>query len=135
MSDAQNGANLAAVMQSLQPGERLEIGTGTYSIASFFDLSLRGTAAAPIWIVAQDGATPVITRPDANQNTVNLGSNGPCEFVALRGLEITGGSIALRLHDCNDVWIDQCHVHDCADNAIAVSTSKNTENSYALCES
>ena len=56
LTSEQNGANLAAVIQSLQPGERLEIGSGTYTIDSLFDVTLQGTANAPVWIAAQTGA-------------------------------------------------------------------------------
>src|SRR5262249_20153199 len=40
-----NGAALKAAMRALQPGDRLEIGTGVFSIDSLFDLDIQGTAA------------------------------------------------------------------------------------------
>jgi hypothetical protein len=120
----QNGAALASVINSLVPGDRLEVGSGTYTINSVFNINTVGTATNPIWIVAQSGATPIITRSNASQNTVNMGAGGgSCRFTCLRGLEITGGSIALRMYDCEDVWIDKCHIHDCQDNAIAANSN------------
>ena len=113
-TSSQNGAALKAAIQSLAPGTRLEVGAGTYAIDSFFTINLVGSAAAPIWIAAMAGAKPVLTRSDAAQNTVNLGSGGAARYVALQGFEITGGDTALRLWDCRDVWIDRCHVHDCS---------------------
>ncbi len=121
-TSAQNGAALETVIQSLSPGDELRIGSGTYTIDSLLDISLVGTAGNPIWIVAAPGATPVITRSNASQNTVNMGQGGACRYVVMRGIEITGGSIGLRLHDCQNVWIDQCHVHDMNDNAIAANS-------------
>jgi hypothetical protein len=120
---AQNGAALKAAMQDLQPGDRLEVGGGTWSVDTYLNLSLAGTADAPIRIVAQTGETPVLTRADASQNVLNLGAGGmPARFVSLEGLEITGGDIALRLYDCANVWVDSCHVHDCSGNAIAANS-------------
>lgn len=121
-TSAQNGAALKTVLQSLVAGDRLEIGDGTWTVDSYFDLSLSGTATDPIWIVAQDGESPVIRRSNAAQNTLNLGANAPTRYLVLQGLEITGGSIALRLYDCENVWVDQCDVHHPAHNAITANT-------------
>jgi hypothetical protein len=119
----QNGALLHSAIAALQPGERLEIGAGTWSIAARFSIDLRGSAELPIWIVARDGETPVLTRPDAAQNTINVGSNAPSRHLVLRGLEITGGDTALKLYDCANVWIDRCHVHHCAGAGIAANSA------------
>lgn len=113
-SSPQNGTLLKNAIQSLPPGARLEIGSGTYTIDAFFTINRVGTALAPIWIAAKAGATPVITRSDAMQNTINVGSGGPTRYLALQGLEITGGDTALRLWDCQNVWVDSCYIHDCA---------------------
>jgi len=119
----QNGAALAAAILALQPGQRLEIGNGTYSINLWFDIVLQGTAAAPIWIVAAAGATPALTRPDAAQNVINIGSGGPTRYLCLRGLTITGGSDLLRLYDCANVWIDGCALHDGSGVGIAANSA------------
>ena len=117
-----NGAQLKTAIQNLTPGTRLEIGAGTYSVNSFFTINLVGTAANPIWIAAKAGETPVITRPDAWQNTVNLGSGGATRYLALQGLEITGGDTALRIWNCENVWVDSCHIHDCGGPAIEANS-------------
>ena len=122
---AQRGAAFKAAVGALQPGDRLIVGAGTYSIESFFSIDLAGSAAAPIRIEAERGTTPVLTRSDASQNVVNVGSGGPARFVMLRGFEIRGGSNAVRLFDCQNVWIDRCHLHDCAANGIQ-ATSHDT---------
>ncbi len=107
----QNGAALVKAVGALQPGDRLEIGAGSYSVERMWDVLVSGTAEAPIWIVAAKDAQVVITRPDNKQNVLNLGQGGPVSFLCLRGLEFTGGSHGLRLGQCRDVWVDQCHIH------------------------
>jgi hypothetical protein len=120
----ENGSLLKAAILALQPGQMLKIGAGTYSINSYFNIALQGTAVSPIWIVAKDGETPVITRPDANQNVINVGAGGtPTRFLGMRGLEITGGSQLLRLYDCANVWIDQCHLHHGGDGGLTANTA------------
>jgi hypothetical protein len=125
----ENGARLASRLASLAPGDHVQIGAGTWSMQNAFRISAVGTAQAPIWITAAPGVTPVITRPDASQNALEIGTSGPARFLALRGLEIVGGDIAVRLHDCKDVWMDACHVRDCAQNAITAN-SHPTERLY-----
>ncbi len=110
-SDQQNGDALLEAIKGLVPGDRLEIGTGTYSVSRLWDLSVSGTAAAPIWIVADRDANVSITRPDARQNILNVGQGKPVGYLCLRGLEFTGGSHGIRLGQCRNVWIDQCHIH------------------------
>jgi len=129
LTDVQNGAALKSVIYGLTPGQRLEIGTGTYSINSLTSINLVGTASAPIWIAAKPAETPVITRPNAGQNVLNVGSSGPARYLALQGLEITGGSAGLRLYDCEQVWIDRCHIHHIGEAALTANT-RDTANLY-----
>jgi hypothetical protein len=108
-SDRQHGDALLEAIEGLVPGDRLEIGTGTYSVSRLWDLSVSGTAAAPIWVVADRDANVSITRPDARQNILNVGQGKPVGYLCLRGLEFTGGSHGIRLGQCRNVWLDQCH--------------------------
>ncbi len=106
-----DGAALVKAVEALQPGDKLEIAAGTYSVERMWDVRVSGTREAPIWITAAEGAAVIITRPDAKQNLINIGQGGPVAFLCLRGLEFTGGSHGVRLGKCEDVWIDQCHIH------------------------
>jgi len=106
-----DGAALVKAVEALQPGDKLEIAAGTYSVERMWDVRVSGTREAPIWITAAEGATVIITRPDAKQNLINIGQGGPVAFLCLRGLEFTGGSHGVRLGQCENVWIDQCHIH------------------------
>jgi MYXO-CTERM domain-containing protein len=117
--------DLPAAIAALQPGDELVLGGGTYSIAQLFEIGVSGTADQPIVIRAADGETPIITRPDANQNVVNVVGS----YVVLRGLEITGGSRGVRLQTgASFVTIEDCRIHDTAANAIAAN---DTGSSYA----
>jgi len=112
LGDTANGARLAAAVQALQPGDRLRVGSGVWSVDSLFTVVLQGTALAPIRIEALPGATPVLTRPNALQNLVNFGDGTQtARFVLVRGFELTGGSIGVRVRRGDDLWFDCLHIH------------------------
>ncbi|MCB9897015.1 MAG: right-handed parallel beta-helix repeat-containing protein [Planctomycetes bacterium] len=121
LSETGNGARLKTAVGALQPGDRLEVGAGTWSIASKWEIAKAGTAQAPIFVVAADGARPVITRPDASQNVINVGSGGPARYLCLRGFEITGGSAGVRFVDCQEVWFDRNDVHGTGEAALTAN--------------
>lgn len=108
---ASDGDALVKAVAALQPGDQLVLDAGTYSVARMWDIRVSGTAEAPIWIVAEEGARVILTRPDDQQNVLNIGQGGEVSHLCLRGIEITGGSHGLRLGRCREVWIDQCHIH------------------------
>lgn len=109
VSEADNGEFLKAAIQALAPGEQLTVGAGTYEINTFFQIQLAGTPANPIRIVAADGVTPVITRANANQNTININQSS---YLLIRGFEITSGSFGVRIDQSTNLWIDDCVIHD-----------------------
>src|SRR5689334_15538067 len=122
-SSLANGARLHAALQALAPGQGLAIGPGTWSVPNRLDLSGTGTAQAPFWVFGANPAQkPVITRPDASQNALNLGSVAPARYWALRDLEITGGADLCKLYDCANVWIDACFLHDGGGVGISAQT-------------
>jgi hypothetical protein len=82
-----NGAALVKAVEAFQPGDRLELAAGTYSVERMWDIGVSGTAEAPIWIVEAEGAQVVITRPDDKQNVLNVGQGGPVKFLCLRGIQ------------------------------------------------
>jgi hypothetical protein len=110
--------DLPAAISALVPGDELVLGGGTYSIAQLFEVTVSGTSGMPITIRAKDGEVPIITRPDANQNTMNVVGS----YLTFRGLEVTGGSRGIRLQaGASHVTIEDCHVHDVAANAISAN--------------
>lgn len=127
-SSEENGADLKAAMEALQPGDRLEIGSGSYTLASYVALNLSGNATSPIWIAAGPGAQVRIARPDAAQNLVNLGVGGLVRYLCLEGIEFTGGSTGIRLGDCQELWITQCKIHSTG----GIGLSANSTNTSRL---
>ncbi|RKY20645.1 MAG: hypothetical protein DRQ55_07010 [Planctomycetota bacterium] len=121
--DLSNGRRLVEAVAALKPGDRLRIGAGTWSVPSKFVVDLVGTAELPIWIESRPGDRVIITRPDAKQNVMDVGSRGPTRFLVIRGLEFTGGSAGVRLHDCEDVWFDGNEVHHIRDGALTANTA------------
>ena len=126
-ADTQNDT-LAKAVAALQPGDQLVIAAGSYSVERTWHIEVSGTAEAPVWIVAEEGAQVILTRPDDKQNVVNIGQKSPVHHLCLRGLEITGGSHGLRLGQCSEVWIDQCHIHHTG----AVCLTANSANTSRL---
>ncbi len=123
LSSSQNGAALASVVQGLVPGQKLVIGSGTYTINSKFDVVLRGTESSPIWIEGLNPSDmPVITRPNAEQNDMNVGESGPARYLCFRWIEFTGGDDLIKLYNCSQIWIDQCRIHDGDGVGIAANT-------------
>ncbi|MBU6174462.1 MAG: right-handed parallel beta-helix repeat-containing protein [Planctomycetes bacterium] len=124
-----DGETLVRAVASLRPGDQLVIASGTYSVDRLWDIDVSGTAEAPIWILAEPGTRVVITRRDAKQNVVNVGRSNIVHHLCLRNLEITGGSHGLRLGQCNNVWIDQCHIHHTGSVCLSAN-SANTNHLY-----
>ncbi|TET39087.1 MAG: right-handed parallel beta-helix repeat-containing protein [Planctomycetota bacterium] len=128
-SDEENGAALADAILALQPGQKLEIGAGTYSINRWFNVLLHGTASAPIWITGAPGDRPVLTRPDNAQNVMNVGSGLGSEYICFHGLDFTGGDDLIKLYKCTNIWIDECYIHN-GDGVGIAANSENTDHLY-----
>ncbi|MCX6367337.1 MAG: right-handed parallel beta-helix repeat-containing protein [Armatimonadetes bacterium] len=126
-ADTKNDS-LAKAVAALQAGDKLIIAPGTYSVERMWDIQIRGTADAPIWVVADEDATVLLTRPDGRQNVLNIGQGAPVQYLCLRGVELTGGSHGLRLGRCHEVWIDRCHIHHTGE----VCLSANSANTRRL---
>jgi len=66
------GDDFRTAMQNLSPGDTLIMHGGTYSLSSYFELDLAGTAQQPITIRAAAGEQPVLHYVDDSQNIVNI---------------------------------------------------------------
>ena len=124
LSDDQNGAVLKAAIYALVAGDELRVGPGRFSVNSFMILELQGTATAPIVVTADDLSNkPILTRPNANQNALNIGSlSTEARYLCFRGFEITGGAGLCRLLMANNVWVDHCHMHDGSGTGVSANT-------------
>ena len=108
---------------SLDPGDEIVLGAGTYSDRRRLEISQRGSAAKPIIIRAADGARVVFKRPDARQNTFNLAG---CQHLIIRGIEITGGSAGIRIgkkgeHLAKFITLENLHIHHVAGVAVTAN--------------
>lgn len=122
-TDQENGIALKQAVGRLLPGDMLQIGPGRYSVAQKFDVDLRGTAKAPIWIVGADASQlPIITRPNARQNVMNVGELSRTDYLCLRHLELTGGSTLIRFYNCHHLWLDRCHLHHAGAEGITANS-------------
>lgn len=122
LSETANGARLKDRIEDLVPGDLLRVGAGRWSVNSYFQVDLQGTADAPIRIVGAEGA--ILTRPNAGQNVINFGStsHSSTRYLLLRGFEITGGSNGIRVQNAEQFWIDRCHVHHVASVGIGANS-------------
>jgi hypothetical protein len=113
----------------LEPGDEVVLGGGIYSDSRKLKLWQQGTAQQPIVIRSADGERAIITRPNAQQNVVNIEGG---QHLVLRGLEITGGSAGIRLggglegqpnfgDPARFVTIEDSVVHDVGDVAISAN--------------
>ncbi len=119
------GSKLAVAVNSLKPGERLLVHSGTYSIPHRFDVRLRGNPFAPIFVEAASGERVIITRADDNENLMDIGSS---QYCVISGFEFVGGSIGIRIRSSSNLMISNCVIHDVGDNGI----SANTDDSNGL---
>ncbi|MCO8123193.1 right-handed parallel beta-helix repeat-containing protein [Stieleria sp. TO1_6] len=108
---------------AVDPGDQIVLAAGTYSDRRLLTISLRGTADAPIIIRAATGQQVVFKRPDARQNSINLVG---CQFLVLRGIEITGGDSGIRISGSDDhpakfITLEDLHIHHI--NGVAVTAN------------
>jgi MYXO-CTERM domain-containing protein len=116
--------DLEAAINALQPGDELLVGGGTYTLTERFGVDVQGTAAQPIVIRAKDGESPVIHRPAADQNVIDVDDGA---YLVFRGLEISGGSHGLRLVSADFVTIEDCEIHDTDDVALSANSGGDYE--------
>jgi hypothetical protein len=106
-----SGDSFESAVENLQPGDILTVHGGTYSSAGRISITVVGTGSVPVLIQAATGETPLITRPDANQNVINI--EGSAAYLTIRGLEIVGGADGINLSGQNHhVTIEDNHIHD-----------------------
>ena len=112
---------------NLQPGDEVILEAGTYSNGRMLELSHVGTKESPIVIRAADQARVVFRRPDARQNTFNLAGT---QYLTIKGLEITGGSTAIRMYKQDNrmakfVTLEALHVHHVGGPAVTCNHPGN----------
>ncbi|MCK5830416.1 MAG: right-handed parallel beta-helix repeat-containing protein [Methylococcales bacterium] len=121
---------------NLQPGDVVILSQGTYSDGRRLSISHKGTAQAPIIIRSKAGEVVTITRPNINQNTLNIEG---AQHLILRELEVTGGSAGIRIgsKDFNGnrrqaefITLENCHIHHTAEAAITANFPGDTNTGH-----
>jgi len=112
--------DIEALINALQPGDELILSGGIYTLSEPFSFAIAGTENAPITIRAADGEVPHLHRPNANQNIIDIDQ---AEYVAIRGIQFSGGSAGIRISGARFLTIENCEVHDTGDVAIRANDS------------
>ncbi len=123
------GDDIEAAMNALAPGDVLIMHGGTYEVTDRLGVTLMGTEAMPITIRAADGEVPVISRPDANQNIIDIDA---AEYVTISGIEFTGGSAGVRWASSRFITFVENHIHDTADVAFRANDGGTYEAFHIL---
>ncbi len=113
---AVNGAALKSAVLALTAGQRLVVHEGTYHIGTYLGPILNGSYGAPI-VIERNGTDVVEVSSDVSHNIIDLWGS----YVIIRGLSFTGGSMGIRLHACDHIWIDQCHIHHTGEAALTAN--------------
>lgn len=111
--------DVEAAINAAQPGDEIVLAGGTYTLTERFGISVSGTAQAPIVIRAKDGEKPILHRPAADQNVIDVDDG---QYLVFRGLEISGGSHGLRLVSASFVTVEDCEIHDTGDVALSANS-------------
>jgi hypothetical protein len=106
------GDDLYGMLATLGPGEVVEVEAGTYPSPGFAPMTWSGTAAQPIVVRAAMGARPVLTNTQGNNNLDLYGS-----YWTLRGFELTGGDIGVRIA-ADNATLEDLDIHDVLDQGI-----------------
>lgn len=121
---------------NLQPGDEVILSQGIYSDGRRLSISHQGTAQTPIIIRSKAGETATITRPNANQNIINIEG---AQHLTLKGLEVTGGSAGIRIgsKDFNGsrrqaefITLEACHIHHTAEAAVTANFPGDTNTGH-----
>ncbi len=128
VTPASNWVSLLNNSSALQPGDEMVFAAGTYSTSSRLSLGFRGTTAQRITLRPAEGANVIITRPNQNQNTLNIEG---AQYLTLQGFDITGGSAGIRIDSRNGfqakfITLDGNHIHHTGNAAISANINGNS---------
>jgi MYXO-CTERM domain-containing protein len=109
------GDDVEAAINAAQPGDEIVLADGEYMLTDRFSFAIAGNEGAPIVIRAADGASPLLHRPDAAQNIVDIDS---ATWVEIRGIRFQGGSAGVRISGADHLTIEDCEIFGTADVAL-----------------
>lgn len=115
---------LEDAVAALQPGQELLLRGGRYEFDGNVTLTANGTRLRPITVRAEPGRRAIFVQTAANKNVVEIRSSS---FLALQGIEFTGGSHGVRLIDSDFITIENCEIHDTGDVALSANAGGTYE--------
>ena len=125
-------------LKSLKAGDIvfMDPTSGVFSTTSRLGITLAGTLTNPIVITTPVGATKraQINRPNANQNIIDVESGS---FFVIANLELTGGSLGLRLGvsgAVSNAVIHNVSIHDTPETALSCNQNDCTNITVEYCE-
>ncbi|HSD88844.1 MAG TPA: right-handed parallel beta-helix repeat-containing protein [Kofleriaceae bacterium] len=99
------GEDLFAILQALVPGDVVEVHAGIYTSPGV-QVTWSGTQAQPIIVRAAPGERPVL-QGNPSFNLFDLYGS----WFTLRGFELTGADIGIRLHGTDHGTLDDLRLH------------------------
>jgi MYXO-CTERM domain-containing protein len=109
------GDDVEAAINAAQPGDEIVLADGEYMLSDRFGITVTGMEGAPIIIRAADGASPLLHRPNADQNIVDIDS---ATWVEIRGIRFQGGSAGIRISAADHLTLEDCEIFGTADVAL-----------------
>jgi len=118
--------NWISRLQTLAAGDTLTFNAGTYTVSSKLSASFPGTASAPIVVQGASGATVIISRGNANQNTIDIGQGS---YFTIKNIRFAGGSRGIRVGETgnvNNAVFDGLKVYNTATTAMSFNQGGRT---------
>lgn len=109
------------VANTLKPGDTLILHGGTYTQGCRRLLTgLNGTPASPIVIQAAPGENPIVTRPDASENNIEIDNSS---YLVIRGLHFQGGDSGFRIMGGHHITFEDNEIYNTDNNALRANDS------------
>lgn len=113
--DVGPGDDVEATINAAVAGDEIVLADGEYMLTDRFGITVAGTEGAPIIIRAADGASPLLHRPNADQNIIDIDS---ATWAEIRGIRFQGGSAGVRISAADHLTIEDCEIFGTADVAL-----------------
>lgn len=117
-----NVANVNELRQAFADagaGDEIVLADGTYAYSQNLKLQNKsGSSSSRLIIRPADGAHPVLNQTSNSNNVWEIENSS---YVTVRGIELMGGSLGLRLKNSNFITVEDCIVHDVPGTAITAN--------------
>lgn len=107
---------------ALQPGDELILKGGIYSQTGRRALTVKGTREKPITIRAVIDESPLLTRPNDQQDKHNNIELVDCQYLIIRGLHFQGGSSGVRFIRGHHITLENCEIFETGNNALTMNS-------------